>query len=96
MQNGRDVWWHDEISKVDNACEAEIMDAEDPLFVLYTSGSTGKPKGVISSHLQNIKVFDYWSTYIGLNANDQYLIVNPYFDLHLYLLMAETFHIQYL
>ena len=38
-----------------------------------------RPKGVISSHLQNIKVFNYWSTYIGLNANDQYLIVNPFF-----------------
>lgn len=46
IQEGRDIWWHDEISKYDNNCPAEEMDSEDPLFILYTSGSTGKPKGV--------------------------------------------------
>jgi acetyl-CoA synthetase len=46
MKQGRDTWWHDEDKKVNSNCEAEIMDSEDPLFVLYTSGSTGKPKGV--------------------------------------------------
>lgn len=51
MIKGRDVWWEDEIIKVETqgnpSCPAEEMDAEDPLFVLYTSGSTGKPKGVV-------------------------------------------------
>lgn len=47
MHKGRDVYWHDEIKKVDAVCEPEIMDAEDMLFILYTSGSTGKPKGVV-------------------------------------------------
>ncbi|MBD1434083.1 acetate--CoA ligase [Sphingobacterium sp. DN00404] len=51
MIKGRDVWWEDEIKKVETQgnppCPAEEMDAEDPLFVLYTSGSTGKPKGVV-------------------------------------------------
>jgi len=51
MIKGRDVWWEDEIKKVETqgnpACPAEEMDAEDPLFILYTSGSTGKPKGVV-------------------------------------------------
>ncbi|TXI76926.1 MAG: acetyl-coenzyme A synthetase, partial [Flavobacteriales bacterium] len=47
MVEGRDVWLHDELKHVDKHCEAEVMDAEDPLFILYTSGSTGKPKGVV-------------------------------------------------
>ena len=51
MIKDRDVWWDEEIEKV-NALgnpmvSAEEMDAEDPLFILYTSGSTGKPKGVV-------------------------------------------------
>lgn len=47
MVEGRDVYLHDELPKVSKDCPAEIMDAEDPLFILYTSGSTGKPKGVV-------------------------------------------------
>ncbi len=47
MTSGRDIWWHDELSKVDDNNTAATMDAEDPLFILYTSGSTGKPKGVL-------------------------------------------------
>ena len=51
MIKGRDVWWEDEVRKVETAgnpdCPAEVMNAEDPLFILYTSGSTGKPKGVV-------------------------------------------------
>ncbi|KDQ09202.1 hypothetical protein BOTBODRAFT_643258 [Botryobasidium botryosum FD-172 SS1] len=44
---GRDKWWHEESLKVPAYCPIEIMDSEDPLFILYTSGSTGKPKGVV-------------------------------------------------
>ena len=44
---GRDVWWDDLVAKQSADCEAEPMNAEDPLFILYTSGSTGKPKGVL-------------------------------------------------
>jgi acetyl-CoA synthetase len=53
MLKGRDVWWEDEIKKVETQGLALVpaveMDAEDPLFILYTSGSTGKPKGVVHS-----------------------------------------------
>jgi len=53
MLKGRDVWWEDEIKKVETQglelVPAVEMDAEDPLFILYTSGSTGKPKGVVHS-----------------------------------------------
>jgi acetyl-CoA synthetase len=49
MEEGRDIWWHDEMAAEDitSECEPEQMDAEDPLYILYTSGSTGKPKGVL-------------------------------------------------
>jgi acetyl-CoA synthetase len=47
MKPGRDFWWHELIGKAAGKIEVEIMDAEDPLFILYTSGSTGKPKGVV-------------------------------------------------
>ena len=53
MLKGRDVWWEDEIKKVESQGITHVdpveMDAEDPLFILYTSGSTGKPKGVVHS-----------------------------------------------
>lgn len=51
MLKGRDVWWEDEIRKVETSGQSDFpaveMDAEDMLFILYTSGSTGKPKGVV-------------------------------------------------
>jgi acetyl-CoA synthetase len=47
MKPGRDLWWHEEIAKASAQCPAEVMDAEDLLFILYTSGSTGKPKGMV-------------------------------------------------
>jgi acetyl-CoA synthetase len=50
METGRDVWWHEEIVNQRPVCPPELMNAEDPLFMLYTSGSTGKPKGVVHSH----------------------------------------------
>ncbi len=47
MQAGRDLWWHEEVEKWPSYIAPEVMNAEDPLFLLYTSGSTGKPKGVM-------------------------------------------------
>jgi acetyl-CoA synthetase len=44
---GRDLDWHELTKKAPAECAPEVMDAEDPLFILYTSGSTGKPKGVL-------------------------------------------------
>ncbi len=66
MKVDRDVWWHEEIEKINplkteniQACIPEIMDAEDPLFILYTSGSTGKPKGVVHSTAGYMTFVDY-------------------------------------
>ena len=94
MEEGRDHWWHDEINAGDIKphCEPEIMDAEDPLFILYTSGSTGKPKGVLHTQAgyllytyQTTKwVFDikdedtYWCTAdIGWVTGHSYIVYGP-------------------
>lgn len=72
MIKGRDVWWEDEMQYAEEQLEkngdinfpAEIMDAEDPLFILYTSGSTGKPKGVVHSS----GGYMLWTNYTFVNV----------------------------
>lgn len=68
MIKGRDVWWEDEIKKVETHgnpdCPAEEMDAEDILFILYTSGSTGKPKGVVHTTAG----YMIWANYTFVNV----------------------------
>ena len=52
MEFGRDFWYHDLMSSpiAGNSCDIEIMDSEDPLYLLYTSGTTGKPKAIMHTH----------------------------------------------
>ncbi|GAL65030.1 acetate--CoA ligase [Algibacter lectus] len=47
MEAGRDQWLQPLLDAASTVCKAEVMNAEDPLFILYTSGSTGKPKGMV-------------------------------------------------
>ena len=64
MIKGRDLWWNDEMEKANDDCPAEIMDAEDMLFILYTSGSTGKPKGVVHT----CAGYMIWANYTFVNV----------------------------
>ena len=92
MQAGRDSWWHEALAAADAECAPEVMDAEDPLFILYTSGSTGKPKGALHTTGGYLTyaaftfhyVFDYkpgdvyWCTAdVGWVTGHSYLIYGP-------------------
>ncbi len=52
MEQGRDMWYHELMSLpiAGNTCQIEVVDAEDPLYLLYTSGTTGKPKAILHTH----------------------------------------------
>jgi acetyl-CoA synthetase len=90
--NDIDVWWHEALEGVDDNCPAEIMDSEDPLFILYTSGSTGKPKGMVHTcggymvytaySFQNVFQYKkgdiYWCTAdIGWITGHSYIVYGP-------------------
>lgn len=92
LVEGRDHWYEDEIARQPTDCPVEIMEAEDPLFILYTSGSTGKPKGVVHTQagyllyasLTHRYVFDlhendvYWCTAdLGWITGHSYCIYGP-------------------
>jgi len=89
---GRDHWWHELMADASAECEAEPLDAEDPLFILYTSGSTGKPKGLlhttggyaVGAYLTTKYIFDiheddvYWCTAdVGWITGHTYVVYGP-------------------
>ncbi len=88
----QDIWYHEAIESVSADCPIEVMEANDPLFILYTSGSTGKPKGVLHSTggylvyaaVTHQYIFDYqdsdiyWCTAdIGWITGHSYIIYGP-------------------
>ena len=89
---GRDLWFHDEVTKVSADCPPVEVEAEHPLFILYTSGSTGKPKGVVHTSggyllfasMTHQYVFDYhpgdiyWCTAdVGWVTGHSYILYGP-------------------
>ncbi|TMK66659.1 MAG: acetate--CoA ligase, partial [Actinobacteria bacterium] len=93
MTDGRDVWWHDVVPAQSTACEPEVMDSEDLLYLLYTSGTTAKPKGIMHTtggYLTQVAfthryVFDlepdtdvYWcSADVGWVTGHSYIVYGP-------------------
>jgi len=59
--------------------EGRTVAASDISDIIFTSGTTGAPKGAMTTHGQNIEVFESFTTAIGMNAQDRYLVVNPFF-----------------
>ena len=92
FDEARDVWWDQLVKDVATECQPEVMNAEDPLFILYTSGSTGKPKGVLHTtggymvwaSMTHEYVFDYheddvyWcAADVGWITGHSYIVYGP-------------------
>ncbi len=93
MKAGRDIDWYELVASAPSGNgDAEVVDAEHPLFILYTSGSTGKPKGIlhtsagylVGTHVTSKYVFDlqpddvYWCTAdVGWITGHSYLVYGP-------------------
>ncbi|MEA2596852.1 MAG: acetyl-CoA synthetase [Thermomicrobiales bacterium] len=92
IEEGRDVWWHDVVSRQEASCEPERMESEDMLYLLYTSGTTAKPKGILhttagylvgvaSTHRYVFDIKDedvYWAAAdVGWVTGHSYIVYGP-------------------
>ena len=92
MKPGRDIWYHELMRDIEGGVDCEVMDSEDPLYILYTWGTTGRPKGVVHTtggyltqvHATTKWVFDlkeedrYWCTAdVGWVTGHSYIVYGP-------------------
>jgi acyl-CoA synthetase (AMP-forming)/AMP-acid ligase II len=85
LDGGGDVPWHQFLERGAAVTPGEVLARAaqigpgDLSDMFFTSGTTGRPKGVMTSHGQNLRVYEAWSAGVGLRPGDRYLLVNPMF-----------------
>ncbi len=82
---GDDLTWGryldgaESVSEADARARIDGITGDDLADIMFTSGTTGRPKGAMSTHAQNLRVYEVWSEVVGLREGDRYLVVNPFF-----------------